>query len=267
MAADRAEARSRSPPSRPKLARLAGQKALVTGGGSGIGRAIAVLFACEGADVIVCGRREDCLKETVARATAAAAAGKVSFMLCDQSVADVAEKTVKAARDKLGSIDILVNNAGVNIPNRALKDLALSDWHNLINVNLNGAYHMVHSVLPLMREKKRGTIINISSISGRRSLALSGAAYCSSKFGMNALGDMINAEEGKNGIRCTNICPGECETEILEKRPVKPDAAHRAKMIQPEDVAEMALSVAALPQRAFVPLLTITGLSTLAEAL
>ena len=106
-------------------------------------------------------------------------------------------------------------------------------------------------------------VINVSSIAGRRALPLSGAAYCASKFGMNALGDIINMEEAKHGIRCTNICPGEVETEILNKRPVPPTAEHRARMIKPEDVAEMAVAVAALPQRCFVPLLTITGASTL----
>merc|ERR1712113_410196 len=100
-------------------------------------------------------------------------------------------------------------------------------------------------------------------IAGKRASSLSGAAYSASKFGMCALGDTINLEESKHGIRCTNICPGECETEILEKRLVPPTPEHRARMMKPEDVAEMAVSVAALPQRCFVPQLTITGLSTI----
>jgi len=252
--------RSRSPRRRP-LGRLAGTKALVTGGGSGIGQAIALAFAREGAQVVVCGRREGALKETVSKAKGTS--GNVMALPCDQVSAEAAAATVKAAHEHLHSIDVLVNAAGRNVPQRALEVLSPEDWHGLIDTNLNGAFHICHSVLPLMRAQQRGTVINISSIAGRRALPLSGAAYACSKFGMNALGDIINLEESKHGIRCTNICPGEVETEILNKRPVPPTAEHRAKMIKPEDVAEMVLAVAMLPQRCFVPEITITGASTI----
>ena len=113
-----------------------------------------------------------------------------------------------------------------------------------------------------MRERKEGLIINVTSIAGRTVTELAGASYCSSKFGMNALGNAINVEENANGIRVTNICPGEVATEILDKRDNPPPAEVRASMLQPEDVATAALMVASLPSRAHVPELVINGPTT-----
>lgn len=257
-----AEMASRNDRSRsPHRARLSGMNAIVTGGGSGLGRAIALAFASEGADVIICGRREDALAETVSKAEGKA--GKITCMTCDQSIEEDVKKLVSTAHQTLGKIDILVNNAGANIPNRSLEMLSVADFNQIIQVNLTGCFHFVHNVLPIMRMQKQGTMINVSSIAGRRALPLSGTAYCASKFGMQSIGDMINAEEGQNGIRCTTISPGEVDTEILDKRPVVPSPEQRAKMMQPEDLAEMAVTCAALPQRCFVPNITMTGITTL----
>ncbi|KAH8068041.1 hypothetical protein JL721_6988 [Aureococcus anophagefferens] len=142
------------------------------------------------------------------------------------------------------TIDILVNNAGFNVRGRAMDRITVGDWHAL-----------------------DGLIINVSSIAGRRALTLSGAAYCAAKRGVNALGEMINLEEHERGIRCTNICPGEVVTEILDKRDAPPSEAQRARMLQPEDVAAAALYIACLPPRAHVTELTITGKTTLPECL
>eukprot|EP00746_Dinoflagellata_sp_MGD_P147395 gnl/MRDRNA2_/MRDRNA2_79742_c0_seq1.p1 gnl/MRDRNA2_/MRDRNA2_79742_c0~~gnl/MRDRNA2_/MRDRNA2_79742_c0_seq1.p1 ORF type:complete len:258 (+),score=56.51 gnl/MRDRNA2_/MRDRNA2_79742_c0_seq1:85-858(+) len=249
----------------PSRGRLEGKKAIVTGGGSGMGRALALAFASEGADVMICGRREDALAETVGRSVGKS--GKIKFITCDQAIQEDVKKVVDASMKELGRIDILVNNAGLNIPDRSFEKVSIADFNKVVQINLTGCFYFVHGVLPIMRAQKMGTIINVSSIAGRRAFALAGPAYCASKFGMQSIGDMINAEEGQNGIRCTTISPGEVDTEILDKRPVVPSAEQRAKMMQSEDLAEMAVTVAALPQRCFVPNITMTGITTLQASL
>ena len=111
----------------------------------------------------------------------------------------------------------------------------------------------MHTVLPHMRERADGLIINISSVSGKRALTLGGIAYCASKFGMTALGTATGNEEANNGIRITNVYPGEVETPILDQRPEPVSAERRAKMLQPEDIGALCVTIASLPPRAHVP--------------
>jgi NADP-dependent 3-hydroxy acid dehydrogenase YdfG len=119
-------------------------------------------------------------------------------------------------------------------------------------VNLNGAYYATRAVLPAMRERKSGHLIYIASISGIVP-DVSGAAYQASKRGMIGMAHAIRVEEKENGIRTCAICPGIVDTEILEKRPVKPSPEMLAKALQADDVAEAVLFVAKLPARAAVP--------------
>ena len=123
-----------------------------------------------------------------------------------------------AIEEHFGAIDILVNNAGTNSNPRALAEVDPQDWDRTIAVNLTGAFNFVGAVLPAMRAKKDGIIINISSIAGVRAGKLGGAAYSASKHGMVALNHVINEEEVDYGIRACAICPGEVETPILELR-------------------------------------------------
>eukprot|EP01062_Namystynia_karyoxenos_P035791 TRINITY_DN26133_c0_g1_i1.p1 TRINITY_DN26133_c0_g1~~TRINITY_DN26133_c0_g1_i1.p1 ORF type:complete len:308 (+),score=83.02 TRINITY_DN26133_c0_g1_i1:96-926(+) len=241
--------------------RMQGQRAVVTGGGSGLGRGIALAFAREGATVIITGRREEALQETQRRARGLP--GGVLPLRCDISSYANAERLAAFAADKLGGVDVLVNNAGTNVPRRKLKDISVEDWHTVVGTNLNGTFHVCRAVLPLMREQRRGTVINITSIAGKRASVLAGGSYVASKFGMNGLGNVINLEEWENGIRCTNICPGEAATEILDRRPQPPPAERRAMMAQPEDVGEIAVLVATLHPRVFIPELTVTGSTTI----
>ena len=241
---------------------MLGKRILLTGGGSGIGRGVALAFARAGGAVVIAGRRKDALLATAAELSADSAGRIVPYCTDIADAAAVAE-LVAFATDTLGAVDILVNNAGINIPARGLAELSVPDWTRVVNVNLNGTFHVIHSLLPAMRTRKEGVIINVTSIAGRTATTLAGAAYCASKFGMNALGDAINLEEHTHGIRCTNICPGEVATELLDKRAHPPSQETRALMLQPEDVAAAAIMVAALPPRAHVPTVVLTGKTTI----
>ncbi len=229
---------------------LAGKTALVTGGGTGIGAATALAFAAAGCRVAIAGRREDKLRETARRGPAGAAAIVVH-------AADVADRgdvarLVDWATRELGQIDILVNSAGVNIARRTMADLTPENWDLLMQVNATGPYNCMRAVLPQMRDRQDGLIINISSVAGKRANVLGGVAYNASKFAMTALGATVAQEERGNGIRVTNVYPGEVDTPILEQRPEPVSAEHRAKILQPGDVAAALLMIATLPPRAHV---------------
>jgi NAD(P)-dependent dehydrogenase (short-subunit alcohol dehydrogenase family) len=159
--------------------------------------------------------------------------------------------------ENLGPIDILVNSAGVNIKTRSMSEMTPGQWDQVLAVNATGAYNCLHAVLPQMRERGDGLIVNISSVAGKRSSMLGGVAYCASKFAMTALGTAAGLEEGRNGIRVTNIYPGEVDTPILEHRPKPVSDEHRARCLRPEDVATMVVAVAKLPPLAHVPELVI----------
>lgn len=242
--------------------RLLGKRVLLTGGGSGIGRGIALAFANEGAAVVIGGRRVDALQRTIAELPAGAA-GRIVPRRVDIADPDSAAALVAFATEALGGgIDVLINNAGINVPARSLAECSVADWTKVVSVNLNGTFHMIHAVLPQMRARGDGLIINVTSIAGRTATKLAGAAYCASKFGANALGDMVGIEEHANGIRVTNLCPGEVATELVDKRASPPPPATRARMLQPEDVAAAAVMIAALPPRAHAPTVVLTGKTT-----
>lgn len=236
------------------MVELQGKKALVTGGGSGIGLGTAVALAKAGCQVAIAGRRLEVLQ-----AGAATWTGKPAILCqaCDVAVREDVEKLFQWAQEKLGPIDILVNAAGVNLKNRLMSNMTPPDWDRVLAINATGVYNAMYGVLPQMRERKDGLIINISSISGKRAAALGGVAYNASKFAVSALGTSVANEEAVNNIRVTTIFPGEVDTPILEHRPQPVSAERRAKMLLPEDVADLVVAVARLPSRAHVPELVI----------
>jgi NADP-dependent 3-hydroxy acid dehydrogenase YdfG len=236
------------------MSRLTGKTALVTGGGSGIGLAVARQFLQEGARVAISGRDGAKLE----RAAAELKGGdRLITQACD--VADV--KQVKALVDKVrtqwGRIDILVNNAGANLKKRTFRELSIEGWDQLVRTNLDGAFYCIHYVLPEMLERHDGNVVNISSVAGKRGFPLGGAAYAASKFGMTGLGMALGAEEKDSGVRFTNIYPGEVDTPILEHRPTPLTPEHRQSILQPEDVASAVVFVVTLPARVSVPELII----------
>jgi len=235
------------------MSKLSGQGVLITGGGSGIGLAAARLLLHEGARVAITGR--DAAK--LDRAARELNSDRLAHFPCDVTDPAQVAALVQQVRAKLGKIDILVNNAGMNIKERTFRQLTVDSWQKMVRTNLDGAFYCTHAVLPEMVERKDGLIINISSVAGIRANPLGGPAYVAAKFGMTGLGICLAAEEKDNGIRVTNIYPGEVDTPILTQRPTPVTEEHRSKILQPEDVAAAVLFVATLPARVSVPELTI----------
>ncbi len=232
------------------MAALKGKIAWVTGAGTGIGKAGAIDLAKAGAHVVLSGRREDALKAT-ARAIAKAK-GKCSIVPLDVSDRAAVDAAAKRILKEHKRIDILVNSAGLNVPQRTFLDVKPEGWDQVININLNGTMYCVMAVLPQMRKRKDGLIINISSWAGKYIGKVTGPAYNASKFGVSALTETINAEEGANGIRACCICPAEVATPIMDRRPVPPSQKDRARMLQEEDLGATIAFVAGLPPRACI---------------
>ncbi len=170
----------------------------------------------------------------------------------DASKVEDMQQLAQEALAKFGRIDILVFASGTNTKDRSMERLTPEIWNSLIDTNLNGAFYATHAILPSMRKAGSGHLIYISSISGLLA-DVSGAAYQASKRGVVALAHAIRMEEKQNGIRTCAICPGLINTELLDKRPVKPPPEVLAKALQAEDVAEVILFVAKLPAHASVP--------------
>jgi NAD(P)-dependent dehydrogenase (short-subunit alcohol dehydrogenase family) len=224
---------------------------VVTGAGSGVGRAVALKFAAEGWQVALVGRRAEPLADTVALA-GPSAGGRLAMFPCDVSEPDAVAAMAAAVLTRFGSVDVLVNSAGINVRRRSFDTLSLEDWHAVLATNLHGPYYCVRAFLPGMRERRSGTIVNINSDVGKSARDLAGAAYVSSKFGLRGLTQQINAEERRNGIRACSICPRDVNTPLLDRRPQPPSAEDRAHMLQPEDLAESVWLVASLPPRVVV---------------
>ncbi|MDP9171130.1 MAG: SDR family oxidoreductase [Acidobacteriota bacterium] len=217
---------------------------LVIGASSGMGRETALLFHKEGARVMAAARRENRLKEL--------APYGISIHTADATDAGAMEALAAATIAKYGRIDIMIYATGANTPDRALDRLTPEIWNMMVNVNLNGAYYASRAVLPAMRKQKAGLIFYISS---KSSLAPdeSGASYQASKRGLAGLAGAVRLEEKQNGIRTCIVCPGLTDTEILEKRLVKPSPETLAKALRAEDVAELVVGIAKMPARTWVP--------------
>lgn len=224
---------------------------VITGAGSGVGRAVALRFAGEGWHVALVGRRVEALADTAALAGAAAAARVASFP-CDVSEPASVSAMGAAVLGRFGTVDVLVNSAGINVPQRSFDELSVDDWHTVLATNLHGAFYCVQAFLPGMRARGTGTIVNINSDAGKIARPLSGPSYVASKFGLSGLTQQINAEERERGVRACSICPRDINTPLLDKRPQPPPSEARARMLQPEDIAACVWLVATLPPRAVV---------------
>jgi len=231
-------------------AQLAGKTALITGAGSGIGRAAAVALAEAGATISICGRRESLLEETASLARQHG--GQVRWRSVDVGSEAAVQQWVDEAREGFGRIDVLVNSAGTNAPERTWANTSIQSWDEIIATNLTGIFVCTQAVLPTMRSQRDGLVINVSSVAGVQASLVSGVAYSASKFGVVSLTQSLNLEEWRNGIRATVICPGEVATPIMAKRPNPPPAHAHALMVQPEELGATIAFVAGLPPRAVI---------------
>jgi len=225
---------------------LTGKTVLISGGGSGVGLGCAQAFAQNGCQVVICGRNQKKLEQ--------AATGQMLIHACDISDRD----QVSSLFEKFGVPDILINSAGINVVKRKVSELSHEDFDRIMAINCTGFFNLVHEALPTMRERKDGLIFSISSIAGKRAYPLAGMGYSASKFGVSAIASAINAEEADSGVRVTSIFPGEINTPILDERPVKVPDEKKARMVHPEDIASLVVSIAQLPKHVVVPELVIT---------
>lgn len=228
-----------------------GQVVWVTGAGTGIGKAGALMFAREGASVALIGRRREMLEEVAGEIEAFG--GKSSIEPLDVSDRPAAQAAGRRLLERFGRVDILVNNAGINVPDRRLDELKPEDWDHILAVNLTGAFNMFQVVFPAMREQKDGLILNIASTAARRVSGVAGIAYSASKFGMLGMSLSLTQEAWKFGIRACCICPDDVNTPIMARRKVKYPPEVLAQFIQPEDTAETMRFVALMPKRTSLP--------------
>jgi len=230
---------------------LKGKVAWITGGGSGIGLAGALALTKAGARVVISGRTACSNEEALAQLEKAGDAAAVLLDVADKKAVAAAAADIEKRH---GRIDILVNSAGTNIggARRNFATMTPEGWDDVVAINLNGLFYCCLAVIPGMRARGGGLIINISSWAGRYASKLTGPAYNATKRAVIAITESINIEECTHGIRATSILPGEVATPILEKRPVPPSQEERARMAQPEDLGAAIRFVASLPARTCV---------------
>jgi NADP-dependent 3-hydroxy acid dehydrogenase YdfG len=176
-------------------------------------------------------------------------------LTCDFTNRTETNNAVAKVLAACGALDIMVYAAGANVTNRSMRSLSGADWDLVVGANLTGAFNLMHAVLPSMREKGHGLIIQLGSLAGKRANVVSGVAYSVAKFGQTALGTCVSREERGRGIRCTMIYAGEVDTPFLDSRASRPgggENTRRQMILKPEDIADAVRFVAELPPRAHV---------------
>lgn len=229
---------------------LDGQIAIVTGAGSGIGRATALALAGEGAQVVAAGRRVESLERVVAEI--AEAGGRAAARRADLTRRDEAVELARFTAERFGRVDILINNAGHSSRVRNVRWVSQEEWDRVVAVNLTGVFALTQAVLPGMIRNRGGTIVTVSSLAAIRPGLIGGAPYGAAKAAVRNLMGHIHTVLRNDGIRATTIMPAEVDTPILENRPLPPDAAARATMMLPEDVARVILLCVTLPPRTVI---------------
>jgi 3-oxoacyl-[acyl-carrier protein] reductase len=220
--------------------------ALVTGATEGIGRATALALGRAGFAVGVCARTESKVTSLLAelRQTGIKAAGRAA----DVGDPDDVDRMVADVERQLGPVDVLVNNAGVLI-GKTLEDLTLEDWDATMATNVRSLFLVTRRVLPGMRNRRRGTIVNIASVSGKFGF-IGGTAYAASKHAVMGFSRSLLLETRRDGVRVVAICPGSVATGMLRDQPLLPVEPER--ILTPEDVAQSILLAVRLPERALV---------------
>lgn len=222
------------------------QTALVTGATEGIGRAIAFALGRAGYQVGICARSREALEETVAdlRSAGIPAAGARADVGDPAAVAAM----VSAVTAALGPVDVLVNNAGVGYL-KPFAELSLDEWDRTMATNVRSLYLVTREVLPGMRARGRGAVVNIASLAGKNAV-VGGTAYAASKHAVLGFSKSLMLEVRRNGVRVVAICPGSVETGFGAGRTVP--KVSRSGVLHPEDVADAVLAALRLPERALM---------------
>jgi NADP-dependent 3-hydroxy acid dehydrogenase YdfG len=236
--------------------KLVGKVAWITGAGTGIGLAGARALAQAGAIVVMSGRRAELLGQQAQ--TIRSDGGRAEVEPLDVADPQAVKRVSDSIVSRHGRIDILINSAGLNTSHRYWKNQTIEGWREVIGTNLDGSFYTIHAVLPTMRARKDGLIINVSSWAGVFHPKLTGAAYNGSKHAVTAMTETINMEECTHGIRACAICPAEVATPILDRRPVPPSAEDRARMLQADDLGHTIRFIAEMPAHVCVNQLIIS---------
>jgi 3-oxoacyl-[acyl-carrier protein] reductase len=223
---------------------LQGKKVIITGGGRGIGRALANALAAEGVHVGLIGRTEENVK-TVADSLNEV---KTAYAAADVSSLEDVTAAITKVKEELGGVDILINNAGI-AKFGGFMDLDPAEWKQIIDVNLMGVYNTTRAVLPDLIEQQSGDIINISSTAGQKG-APATSAYSASKFGVLGLTESLAMEVRKNNIRVTALTPSTVATDMAVEN--KLTDGNPEKVMQPEDIAEFIVAQLKLNSRTFI---------------
>lgn len=232
------------------MTRLADKVVLITGGGTGIGRGIALACAREGAKVAVVGRRLAKLQETVSEVKAAG--GEAIAVACDVSRAADVQNAINKVVETYGKLNVLVNNAGV-LSVSTIEEIPEDEWDRLIDANLKGPFLMCRAALPEFRKVGGGSIVNVGSVLGLVAMKKR-AAYCASKGGLTLLTKAVAIDHGHENIRANCICPSIVETDLVSELFKTPDG-ERAKLERlatiplarfgkPNDIAGLAVFLA-----------------------
>ena len=235
---------------------LRGKVAIVTGASTGMGRAIAIAMAAQGAELGLIARHSGRLEETASLVKTQE--GQVLTFAGDVADNELAKQVVSRMIEGFGRIDILVNNAGTNTFHRNLADMSVADWNSVFSTNITGVFLFTRHVLPHMRKARKGQIINVSSAAGLAPSAPAGVAYSASKHALHSFTGSINLEERRHGIRACVIVPGETDTPNLDLRPRPPAKEDLKNMLRPEDIANAVLYVASQPDHVSIDMLVIT---------
>ena len=232
------------------MGKLDGKVALITGAGTGIGRSAAIMFAEQGAELVIGGRRQAVLDVVVAEITAAG--GQITAKSADMEDQASIEALAAYALKKHGRVDILVNNAGHSSKVRSVRWISRDEFDSVYAVNVAGPAQLTRLLLPPMLAHGEGTVIMVSSMAALRPGLLGGVAYGPAKAAAKLYMDNLRSELRQQGIRATTIYPAEVDTPILNNRPLVPDATARSTMMLPQDIAAGILLAATLPARTMI---------------
>ncbi|MCW2120890.1 3-ketoacyl-ACP reductase [Flavobacterium sp. 7A] len=229
------------------MSNLKNKRAIITGGGRGLGKATAIAFANEGIDIAITGRNEAVLKETVAELQAIGVTAIYSVF--DVSDYEAVKTNIKSIVETLGGVDILVNNAGIAAIG-SFNDMEVSQWSEIIQTNVMGMYYVTKEVLPYLLAKNEGDIINVSSTAGLNGNA-NISAYSASKFAVIGMSESLMKEVRKNNIRVCTLTPSTIESDMtIELGIANKDSED--SVLQPQDFADLIVAGLQLPRRAML---------------